>query len=137
MKGAVDGGLDIPHSVNRLVGYDSEAKTLNADTLRKYIFGGHVADYQKSLKEENSEKYSKLFGAYVKAGIKPEDIENKWTACHKAIKADPAPKPKAKKEGKPKRYNKTKKNLKQRKERVRQVMETMAKKKLAAAQDKD
>merc|ERR1719209_473832 len=31
MKGAVDGGLDIPHSEKRFPGYDAESKELNAD----------------------------------------------------------------------------------------------------------
>merc|ERR1712056_109937 len=31
LKGAVDGGLDIPHSEKRFPGYDAESKELNAD----------------------------------------------------------------------------------------------------------
>merc|ERR1711862_237216 len=34
LKGAVDGGLDIPHSERRFPGYDSESKSLNADVHR-------------------------------------------------------------------------------------------------------
>ena len=45
MKGASDGGIFIPHSENRFPGYDVESKELDAETLRKYIFGGHVAEY--------------------------------------------------------------------------------------------
>merc|ERR1719250_339058 len=41
LKGAVDGGLDIPHSEKRFPGYDSEAKSLNADVHRAHIFGQH------------------------------------------------------------------------------------------------
>jgi large subunit ribosomal protein L5e len=44
LKGASDGGLYIPHSDNRFPGYDSESKSLDADTLRKYIYGGHVGE---------------------------------------------------------------------------------------------
>lgn len=44
MKGASDGGLYIPHSENRFPGYDSESKALDADTLKKYIYGGHVGE---------------------------------------------------------------------------------------------
>merc|ERR1712013_790840 len=50
MKGAVDGGLDIPHSEKRFPGYDAESKELNADVHRAHIFGGHVADYIAILK---------------------------------------------------------------------------------------
>merc|ERR1712037_653687 len=38
MKGAVDGGLDIPHSEKRFPGYDAESKELNADVHRGHIF---------------------------------------------------------------------------------------------------
>jgi ribosomal protein L18 len=44
MKGASDGGLYIPHSENRFPGYDSESKALDADTLKKYIYGGHIGE---------------------------------------------------------------------------------------------
>merc|ERR1712096_431722 len=56
-KGAVDGGLDIPHSEKRFPGYDNEAKSLNADVHRAHIFGQHVADYMRSLSEEDEEVY--------------------------------------------------------------------------------
>ena len=49
MKGAVDGGLDIPHSVKRFPGYDNEEKSLNAEVHRNHIFGLHVAEYMKHL----------------------------------------------------------------------------------------
>merc|ERR1712002_134263 len=52
-KGAVDGGLDIPHSEKRFPGYDNESKSLNADVHRAHIFGQHVADYMRSLSEED------------------------------------------------------------------------------------
>jgi len=131
MKGACDGGLEVPHSETRFVGYDKEQNKLNPDILRKYIFDGHVADYMKSLKEAEPEKFNKQFAKYVKNGLKPEDLEKKWTAVHKAIRADPNPKPKTKKEGTPKRYNKVKLTLAERKGRVQQKMAYMARKKLA------
>ena len=49
MKGAVDGGLDIPHSVKRFPGYDNEEKSLTAEVHRNHIFGLHVAEYMKHL----------------------------------------------------------------------------------------
>jgi len=137
MKGASDGGLDIPHSEDRFVGYDQEAKALKADVLRKYIFGGHVADYMKHLKEEDSEKYNKVFSAFIKAGIKAEDLESKWTAVHKAIRADPSPKAVAKTEIKPKRFGKKPLSLAERKGRVKTKMANMARKKLAAEQNQE
>lgn len=43
----MDGGLDVPHNEKRFPGYDKESKTLDAETHRRYIFGGHVADYME------------------------------------------------------------------------------------------
>lgn len=46
-QGALDGGLDVPHSEKRFPGFSKEDKSLNAETHRKYILGGHVADYMR------------------------------------------------------------------------------------------
>ena len=61
LKGALDGGLAIPHSERRFAGYDDESKSLKADVLRKYIFGGHVAEYMKYLAEEDADAYKRQF----------------------------------------------------------------------------
>ena len=39
MKGAADGGLDIPHSEKRFPGYDKEAGEFSAEVHRNHIFG--------------------------------------------------------------------------------------------------
>ena len=49
LQGALDGGLDIPHSDKRFAGFDKDKKELDADVHRKYVFGGHVASYIKVL----------------------------------------------------------------------------------------
>jgi large subunit ribosomal protein L5e len=56
LKGASDGGIFIPHSDKRFPGYDTEGKKLDAEVLKKYIFGGHVAEYMESLEEEDDER---------------------------------------------------------------------------------
>lgn len=48
LQGALDGGLDIPHSDKRFAGFDKEKKELDAEVHRKYIFGGHVSAYMKA-----------------------------------------------------------------------------------------
>lgn len=63
---------------------------MNAEVLRKHIFGGHVADYMKKLQEEDPTKYEAHFSQYIKAGIKPDGVEAAWTKAHKAIRADPS-----------------------------------------------
>ena len=57
LKGASDGGIFIPHNEKRFPGYDPESKELDAEVLKKYIFGGHVAEYMESLEEEDDERY--------------------------------------------------------------------------------
>jgi large subunit ribosomal protein L5e len=123
LKGAADGGIEVPHSETRFVGYDSESKKLNADVLRKHIFGVHVKEYADHMKAENPEKYAKFFSRYIKNKVDFSKIEATWAAVHKAIRADPA----AKKSTKPKpkvqkHYGKRKMSLAQRKDRVRQRM---------------
>ncbi|KAF7418673.1 hypothetical protein HZH68_001326 [Vespula germanica] len=69
MKGAVDGGLNIPHSTKRFPGYDSESKSFNADVHRKHIFGQHVANYMRTLEQQDDEVFKKQFSQYIKNGI--------------------------------------------------------------------
>lgn len=47
MQGALDGGLDIPHSDKRFAGYTKNSQQLDVEVHRKYIFGGHVAAYMR------------------------------------------------------------------------------------------
>lgn len=60
MKGASDGGLFVPHSDKRFPGYDTESKQLDPEILKKYIYGGHVAEYMESLEEEDDERWDML-----------------------------------------------------------------------------
>jgi large subunit ribosomal protein L5e len=47
LQGALDGGLDIPHSDKRFAGFKKDEKQLDAEVHRKYIYGGHVAAYMR------------------------------------------------------------------------------------------
>lgn len=121
LKGATDGGLNVPHSETRFAGYSTEKKALDAKVLRKYIFGGHVADYMKTLQKDDPDRYKKLFSRYVKEGVKPDDLESVYKKAHAAIRADPSHTKKAPKQGVvAKRYNKAKLSNAQRKDRVKQ-----------------
>merc|ERR1712058_111527 len=77
LKGAADGGLDIPHSEKRFPGYDNESKSLNAEVHRDHIFGKHVANYMSTLAEEDEEAYKKQFSRYIKNGI----LLRVWKLC--------------------------------------------------------
>jgi large subunit ribosomal protein L5e len=89
LKGAVDGGLNIPHSEKRFVGYDKEKGELNNEKLRQRLFALHVAEYQKTLKAEDEDTYNKQFSQYVKNGVAPDAIEKMWKATHDAIRKEP------------------------------------------------
>lgn len=122
MKGAVDGGLDIPHGTKRFPGYDGESKEFNADVHRQHIFGQHVAQYMTKLQQDDEDAYRRQFSQYIKNGITPESIEDIYKNVHAEIRRDPDLKPaeEAKEPVKKKRWNRAKLSLKQRKDRVRQ-----------------
>lgn len=97
LKGASDGGLYIPHSANRFPGWDIESEELDADTLRKYIFGGHIAEYMEELADDDEERFRALFRNYIADDIDADAVEDVYTEAHAAIRADPAFKPTEKK----------------------------------------
>jgi len=121
MKGAVDGGLNIPHSTKRFPGYDAESKSFNAEVHRNHIFGIHVSDYMKSLEEEDPEAFKRQFSQYIKLGINADQIEGIYKSAHAAIRADPAhDKKEHEKPVTTKRWNRRKLTNAERKDRVAQ-----------------
>ena len=89
MKGASDGGLYIPHSEKRFPGYDVETKELDAETLRKYIFGGHVAEYMETLADDDEERYKSQFQGYIDDELEADGLEELYADAHKQIREDP------------------------------------------------
>ncbi|KAG5114238.1 hypothetical protein JHK82_037507 [Glycine max] len=73
VEGALDGGLDIPHSDKRFAGFDKEKKELDAEILA----------------EDEPEKYQSHFSEYIKRGIEADGIEALYKKVHAAIRADP------------------------------------------------
>lgn len=143
MKGAVDGGLHIPHSTKRFPGShqvvedDSKVNKFDAAVHRERIFGQHVANYMRKLQEESEESYQRQFSKYIEAGIGADDIEEMYEKVHAAIREDPNKKrgelelgnSKLREKAKPaadsyphKRFNRKKISLQQRKNRVRQML---------------
>jgi len=95
LKGACDGGLNIPHNNRRFPGTTKEGGEYkaNADIHRKYIVGGHVADYMKKLKEDGEDDRLKAqFGRYLTNKVGAADLEGIYTKAHAAIRADPTKK---------------------------------------------
>jgi len=137
LKGAVDGGLNVPHSERRFRGWDSSANDgegeYNPEAHRDFIFGKHVADYMRLLKEEDEEKYKRYFSRYIKDGIGPDDLEDIYKKAHEAIRADPSRLPKREFKG-TKVDRRTKKlTLEERKARVKKKIEEL----LAQAAEED
>lgn len=89
LKGAVDGGISIPHSENRFPGFDTEEKALDAEKHKEYIFGTHVADYMRSLEEEDKILFQKQFAVYLKNGLDADKLEDMYAAAHKKIRENP------------------------------------------------
>eukprot|EP00307_Rebecca_sp_RCC1486_P012100 CAMPEP_0119407784 /NCGR_PEP_ID=MMETSP1335-20130426/1564_1 /TAXON_ID=259385 /ORGANISM="Chrysoculter rhomboideus, Strain RCC1486" /LENGTH=373 /DNA_ID=CAMNT_0007431941 /DNA_START=36 /DNA_END=1157 /DNA_ORIENTATION=+ len=136
LKGAVDGGLDIPHNQKRLPGYDPEEKELDAETCKKYIFGGHVQEYMEMLQEDDEDRYQSQFAKYIENDIGPDDLEEMYQNAHEAIREDPSPKPTEKQDSYPD-LKKKKMKLSQKKDRVRQKIAAYKKKQAAAGGDDD
>ncbi|GAB4841986.1 60S ribosomal protein L5 [Ancistrocladus abbreviatus] len=119
LKGALDGGLDIPHSDKRFSGFSKDGKQLDPKVHRKYIYGGHVAAYMRNLMEDEPEKYQTHFSEYIKRGIEADDMEELYKKVHAAIRAEPTAK-KSKKEPpkENKRYNLKRLTYEERKARL-------------------
>ncbi|NP_001279040.1 60S ribosomal protein L5 [Callorhinchus milii] len=120
LKGAVDGGLSIPHSTKRFPGYDSESKEFNPEVHHKHIFGLNIAEYMRNLVEEDEDAYKKQFSQYIKHGVTADKIEDMYKKAHAGIRENPIHEKKPKKEVKKKRWNRAKLSLEQRKNRVAQ-----------------
>ncbi|KAK7744491.1 60S ribosomal protein L5 [Cytospora paraplurivora] len=89
LKGASDGGIFIPHSENRFPGFDIESEELDAETLRKYIYGGHVAEYMETLADDDEERFKSQFQKYVDDDIEADGLEELYQEAHQAIREDP------------------------------------------------
>merc|ERR1711865_328642 len=141
MKGAFDGGLEIPHNEKKFYGYDADEKSYDAEANRERILAGHVSEYMAGMLEEEPEEYAVKFAGYVKAGIDADNLEETYLKVHKAIRESPAHVATEKKkpspaecakckadggirytdsEGKAKFMNRTRRTLAQRKNRVAQ-----------------
>ena len=62
------------HSPKRLVGYDHESDQHDAEALRRYLYGGHVADYMRYLMEEDEDKYKAHFSQFIKEGVTADNV---------------------------------------------------------------
>ena len=134
LKGASDGGILVPHSENRFPGYDVETKELDAETLRKYIFGGHVAEYMETLADDDEERYKSQFSGYIEDDVDAEGLEEIYQEAHKGIREDPFKKDEDAGEKKSKdhwkkeskKYKSPKLSHEEKKQRVKEKIESLA-----------
>lgn len=120
LKGAVDGGLAIPHSTKRFPGYDAESKEFHPDTHRRHIYGQNVSDYMKQLADDDEELFKKQFSQYIKHGVAADMMEAIYQKAHSGIRLNPVSEKKPQKEVKIKRWNRAKLSRTQRQDRVAQ-----------------
>jgi len=85
LKGAVDGGITVPHNEKRFVGFDHITKTNDTSIMKKYLSGTHVRDFMIDLKDEEPTKFRSHFSAYICAQIKPEELSRLYEKVHRSL----------------------------------------------------
>jgi len=90
LKGASDGGLDIPHNFKKFPGYNAEKKKYDSRKHLDRIYGQHVAKYMKELQEKDEAKYQRHFSAYIAAGIDADGVKAMYEKAHEQIRDDPS-----------------------------------------------
>mmetsp|Transcript_110781 Transcript_110781/g.357562 ORF Transcript_110781/g.357562 Transcript_110781/m.357562 type:complete len:316 (+) Transcript_110781:83-1030(+) len=94
LKGAVDGGIHVPHSCKNFPGYKApdekgQEPEYDAEAHKDRIFGGHVKEYMEMLQEEDPTKYEAHFSKYIAEDIDAEKLEDMYSEAHEKIKEDP------------------------------------------------
>merc|ERR1719471_2232427 len=94
LKGAVDGGLHIPHNNKLFPGYKppeekGQDPEYEAEVHKDRIFGAHVKEYMEMLAEEDTTKYDAHFAKYIAEDIDADKIEEMYQEAHKKIREDP------------------------------------------------
>ena len=105
LKGACDGGVNVPHKTKRFPGFrravveevkgkrgkvvdseKTEAK-FDAKVLRGHIFGNHVTAYMNSLKKEDPAKFKRQFSKWEQclSAAKCKTCEDLYTKVHTKI----------------------------------------------------
>jgi large subunit ribosomal protein L5e len=116
LKGACDGGIDIPHKTKRFPGFHVQKEeavknkrgkvekaasksegTFDPKVHRARIFGNHVQNYMNTLKKEDPEKFKRQFSQWDKCltAAKVKTVEELYKKVHSAVIANPDRKKKA------------------------------------------
>lgn len=109
LKGAVDGGIFVPHNTKRFPGYHLEKAqattgkrgkvvekgkaegTYNAKEHRDHIYGLHVQGYMDHLKKENKDRFKKQFSKWdaTLTKAKVTSLEALYKKLHADIRKGP------------------------------------------------
>jgi large subunit ribosomal protein L5e len=110
LKGACDGGLNVPHNTKRFPGYTrakieevvnkrgkatGEVERMDAKfdplVLRDRIYGAHVTNYMNALKKDDAAKFKRQFGKWEKAltAAKVKTCEELYKKVHASVIAKP------------------------------------------------
>jgi len=95
LKGAVDGGLHIPHTNKLFPGYKPPADKggeaeYDAEAHKEKIFGTNIKEYMEMMQEEDPTKYEAHFSKFIENGIDADKMEDIYSEAHDKIKADPS-----------------------------------------------
>merc|ERR1719265_2535049 len=103
LKGAVDGGLHVPHTQKNFPGYKApdekgQEAEFDAEAHKSRIYGEHVKEYMEMLAEEDPTKYEAHFAKYIEGDKDADGIEDMYTEAFEKIREDPEYEPAEKKE---------------------------------------
>jgi len=89
MKGASDGGMDIPHNYKKFPGFDPDANSYDPEEFKNRIFGAHIGEYMDMMEEDDEENYKKVFSSYIANDYGSDDLEGLYEGVHAAIREAP------------------------------------------------
>jgi len=94
LKGAVDGGLHIPHTNKNFPGFKAaeekgQESEYDAEAHKDRIFGKHVQEYMEMLQEEDPTKYEAHFSNFISEGKEADGLEDMYTDAFTKIREDP------------------------------------------------
>jgi large subunit ribosomal protein L5e len=94
LKGAVDGGLHVPHSNKSFPGFKpaeekGQEPEYDAEAHKDRIFGVHLKEYMEMMQEEDPTKYEAHFSKYIENDIDADKIEEMYSEAHEKIREDP------------------------------------------------
>jgi len=96
LKGAVDGGVHVPHNTKNFPGYSAPEEKgaegeYDAEAHKDRIFGKHVSEYMSQMQEEDETKYEAHFAKFIANSIDADGLEGMYEEAHKKIRENPGP----------------------------------------------